>query len=55
MAAFGDFAGFDPPETFTSRVWLCVSEQLRVGGSWREPVRPLSPTPVRACAAVSPA
>lgn len=54
IASFGAFAGFNPPHTFTSRVWLCVSEQVRAGGSWRQPTRPLAPTPTRACAAVSP-
>ncbi len=60
LASFGDFAGFyrfgeGKPHTFTSRVWLCVSEQVRLDGFWRPAVRGVAPTPLRACAAVSPA
>jgi hypothetical protein len=59
MATRGDWTGFyrfgdGRPHTFASRVWLCASEQVRVGGTWRQAGRRLTPTPVRACAAVSP-
>jgi hypothetical protein len=55
MASFGDWSGFVVPQRFTSRTWLCISEAIRVGGSWRPPDRALATTPVRACAEVSPA
>lgn len=53
LASFGDFAGFTAPKSFSSPGWLCVSEQLRVNGSWRQASGDLAPTPLRACAAVS--
>jgi hypothetical protein len=55
MGSFGDWAGFSLPKRFASRAWLCTAEQIRIGGSWREPDRALATTPVRACAEVSPA
>jgi hypothetical protein len=54
MGSFGDWSGFALPTRFPSRTWLCVSEQIRVGGSWRQPDGALATQPVRACAAVSP-
>jgi hypothetical protein len=58
LASFGDWQGFyllgeGKPKTFASRVWLCVSEQIRAGGSWRGPAVRLAPTPLRACSSVS--
>jgi hypothetical protein len=52
-ASFGDFTGFKAPKRFASPGWLCVSEQLRLSDSWRQPTGGLAPTPVRACFAVS--
>jgi hypothetical protein len=43
LATHDDFRGFLPtangvpqPRTFTTRTWLCVSEQLRAGATWAE-------------------
>ena len=54
LATFGDWSGFAVPKRFASRTWLCISQQIRTGGSWRAPGRALATTPVRACAEVSP-
>jgi hypothetical protein len=55
MASIGDWSGLVVPKRFASRTWLCVSEEIGTGGSWRQPDRALATTPVRACAEVSPA
>ena len=54
MASIGDWSGFSVPKRLASRTWLCVAEQIRLGGSWRQPDGALATTPVRACAEVSP-
>ena len=55
LGSFGDWSGFVLPRRFTSRMWLCVAEQIRAGNSWRPPDRALATSPVRACAELSPA
>ncbi len=60
LATLGEWAGFyrladGRPKAFTSQVWLCVSEQLLVGGAWRQPDPTMAPLPRRACAGVAPA
>jgi hypothetical protein len=55
MASIGDWSGFVVPKRFASHTWLCISQEIRTGGSWRQPDRALATTPVRACAEVSPA
>jgi hypothetical protein len=55
MASVGDWSGFVVPKRFASGTWLCVAEQIRVGGSWHAPDRALATYPARACAEVSPA
>ena len=55
LGSFGDWSGLTLPERFASSTWLCVSEQIRRGGGWRQPDRALATYPVRACDMVSPA
>jgi hypothetical protein len=52
LATFGDWSGFSVPKRLASSTWLCVAEQIRVGGEWREPDRTMATSPVRACAQV---
>lgn len=56
MATHGDWAGFyrladGQARRFASGIWLCVSEQVRVGGSWPAP----RPAVARACPSAPPA
>ena len=59
VGSLGDWAGFEPlatqdkPVKFNSPVWLCVSEQLLTGSGWQQPSDRLSPTPARACKALT--
>jgi len=55
MASVGDWSGFVVPKRLATHTWLCVAEQIRVDGSWREPEGDLATDPIRACAEVSPA
>ena len=41
-ALLGEFAGFKAPKEFTSRVWLCVSEELVQGAPGMPPTRACS-------------
>lgn len=54
LASFGDWSGLVVPKRFSSNTWLCVAEEIRVAGSWREPSRPLATYPIRACSVISP-
>jgi hypothetical protein len=54
-ASQGDWSGFPlTGEGYTVRqkIWLCVSEQIASGKTWATPS--LTPTPTRACSAVTP-
>lgn len=59
MGSQGDWTGFDPlstqdkPVTFNKPVWLCVSEQLLTSQGWQSPNDQSSPTPPRACKALT--
>lgn len=54
LGSFGDWAGLAVPKRFASGTWLCVTEQIRVAGAWRQPQRKLATYPTRACAVVAP-
>jgi hypothetical protein len=53
-ASFGDWSGFGVPKKFATRTWLCVSEEIRVGGVWRQPAGALATQPARSCKSVGP-
>lgn len=53
-ASFGDWPAFHVPKKFATRTWLCVSEEIRSAGSWRQPQQAIATDPVRACATVGP-
>jgi len=55
LGSFGDWSGLTLPKRFAARTWLCVSEQIRLGGAWRRPDRALATYPIRACTEISPA
>jgi hypothetical protein len=57
MATHGDWTGLGllaqgKPMTFAHPVWLCVSEQVFTG-AWKDTSAADSPTPLRACSAIS--
>jgi hypothetical protein len=54
LASFGDWPGFDVPKKLATRTWLCVSEEIRVAGEWRQPEGALATQPARACKAAGP-
>jgi hypothetical protein len=53
MASIGDWSGFVVPKRFATHTWLCVAEQIRTDGSWREPEGDLATDPIRTCAELS--